>query len=111
MTDYTESNWRLLRHIYSGWVELKSGRLQNIRLPPSHFQALTIAAKRKQLGQRPRIDDSLLHAIGNWLHSDEYGAWRNPNSNMLYKGNNKELWAEFCEASVDYPLQKAKLSL
>ncbi len=108
MTDHTEANWRLLRHVYSGWVEMKRGRLQNVRLPQRHFEALTLAARTKKLGRRPRSDDdSLIRAIGNWLYSKEYGAWRNTDRGRPYHSNNKELWGAFVAASVDYSLQKA----
>jgi hypothetical protein len=106
-TDHTSANWQILRHVYGGWVELAGGRLKNVRLPVSHFEALTFAARTKPLGRRSRHDDSLRNAIGNWLYSREFGAWRNPNRARGYKGNNKELWAMFLEASTDYSLEKA----
>jgi hypothetical protein len=106
-TDYTVHNWQIVRHVYNGWVKLNGGRLHNIRLPMRHFQALVLAAQTKRFGRRSRQDDSLRNAIGNWLYSREYGAWRNPNRSKPYMGNNKELWEGFVAATQDYSLSQA----
>ena len=106
-TDHTEYNWQMIRHMYSGWVELRKGRLHNVRLPGKHFRALVLAARTKRFGRRPRKDNSLRNAIGNWLYSREYGAWRNSNRSKPYQGRNKELWESFVTATQDYSLRKA----
>jgi 5-methylcytosine-specific restriction endonuclease McrA len=102
--DHTSTNWNLLRHVYEGWVELRNGRLHNLRLPDRHFEALVLAARTKKLGQQERQDNSLRNAIGNWLYSQKFGAWRNPNRTKPYQKNNKELWQKFVDESRDYPL-------
>lgn len=105
--DWTADNWQIIRHVYRGWVEFRAGALHNVRLPEPHFQALVLAARNKRLGRRARQDDSLRNAIGNWLYSTTYGAWRNPNRANKYKGKNKELWESFVAASEDYSLVAA----
>jgi len=105
--DWTADNWQIIRHVYRGWVEFRAGALHNVRLPEPHFQALVLAARNKRLGRRARQDDSLKNAIGNWLCSTTYGAWRNPNRANKYKGKNKELWESFVAASEDYSLVAA----
>ena len=111
-TDHTAENWQIIHHVYDGWVELDGRRLRNIRLPERHFQALLLAARTKLLGgnqsdNHTREDDSLRKAIGNWLNSSEFGAWRNPNGANPYQGNNKQLWKKFVETSRDYSLRQA----
>jgi hypothetical protein len=106
-TDHTASNWQVIRHLYDGWVEFRGGSLHNLRLPLRHFQALVWAARTKRFGRRRRHDDSLSKAIGNWLYSREYGAWRNPNRSRRYKENNKDLWQRFVDATQDYSLSRA----
>ncbi|RPJ51886.1 MAG: hypothetical protein EHM23_33590 [Acidobacteria bacterium] len=105
--DFTAYNWPIIRNIYAGWVEFGHGTLYNVRLPERHFQALVLAARSKPLGRRGRQDDSLRSAIGNWLQSSKYGAWRNPNRSKPYRANNKELWESFVTATEDYSLVAA----
>lgn len=102
--DHTSTNWNLLRHVYEGWVELRQGRLHNLRLPNRHFEALVLAARSKPFGRSVRKDNSMRNAIGNWLCSKEFGAWRNPNRTKRYEKDNKELWKKFVDESRDYPL-------
>jgi hypothetical protein len=103
----TSYNWEIIRHVYDGWVKCDNGVLKNIRLPDAHFRALALAARTKRFGRRPRHDDSLINAVGNWLYSSEFGAWRNPNRSKPYKDNNRELWEDFVEQTPDYSLSKA----
>jgi hypothetical protein len=102
--ELTAYNWPSIRRIYEGRVKLSGGKLENVDLPGRHFKALELAARTKRFGRRPRNDDSLRKAIGNWLYSEEYGAWRNPNRAKPYKKNNKTLWAEFVAATEDKSL-------
>lgn len=108
-TDHTVTNWQVIRCLYEGWVELVDGQLLNIRLPERHFQALVLAARTKLLfGRRVRkMDDHLRNAVGNWLLSREFGAWRNPNSNGPYQADNKQLWADFLAATREQSIAEA----
>jgi hypothetical protein len=105
--DWTKHNWQIVRHVYRGWAERRNGALYNVRLPPSHFKALVLAARTKRFGRRPRQDDSLRKAVGNWLYSTDYGAWRNPNRSRPYKGKSRDLWDDFVAATEDYFLVAA----
>jgi hypothetical protein len=112
--DHTQANWQMIRHVYSAWVKLDGNRLRNLGLDKNHFRALVLACRTKIFGKRDRKDDSLLNAIGNWLYSREFGAWRNPNRDKPYdRGRtNKERWDEFCcrlcAESRDYSLRRAR---
>ena len=107
MNRMTACNWRIIRHMYEDWARLHGDTLENVELDERHFQALVLAAGTKRFGIRTRQDDSLRNAIGNWLYSHEYGAWRNPNRSRPYRGRNKELWAKFVAATKDYSLSQA----
>jgi len=112
MSDYTIENWRLLRHVYSGWVRLENQQLHNGgkrgQLHSKHFRALKRAAKNKPLGRRDRRDDNLLNAIGNWLYSIEDGAWRNPNRDLKYGKGNKQIWQDFIIEAPNESLRRAR---
>ena len=97
--DLTAQNWLNIRPLYEGWVELHGNELINLRLPERHFKALELAARTKRFSRRPRHDGNLRAAIGNWLCSEKYGSWRNPNREKPYKGNNRQLWADFLAAT------------
>jgi hypothetical protein len=105
--DHTAANWQVLSHIYGGWVTFREGQLCNIHLPRRHFLALKLAARTKPLCRRSRKDDSLRNAVGNWLYTPEFGAWRNTNFTRRYKEDNQRLWAEFLDSSVDSSLEQA----
>ena len=94
--DWTTENWQIIRHVYKGWAEFQTGGLHNVRLPQRHFDALCLAARTKPFGRRPRSDDSLRNAIGNWLYSNRYGAWRNPNETKPYKGKEQGHVGRLC---------------
>ena len=109
MANFTKANWQIIRHVYSGWVELDGDQLRNARrLPDRHFQALALACRTKTFGNRDRGDDSLRNAIGNWLYSRKFGAWRNPNRDKRYKDSNKDLWEKFCAEGEDFSLRRAR---
>ena len=105
--DYTTPNWWIISRIYGTLVKLDGAQLRNQRLPDRHFRALVLAARNKPFGRRPRKDDSLRNALGNWLYSERYGAWRNPNRSRPYKENNRELWQEFVATTRDSSLRTA----
>jgi hypothetical protein len=106
-TDHTLQNWQIIHHVYDGWVKLDANRLQNIKLPNDHFQALVLAARTKPFRGRSRADNSLRNAVGNWLYTREFGAWRNPNRAKPYQGDNKRLWQEFIAKTPEYSLREA----
>jgi len=99
--DLTAYNWPSIRSVYERYVKLNGVKLEKVNLPERHFRALELAARRKRFGRRSRADHNLIKAIGNWLYSEEYGAWRNPNRTKPYKPNNKELWADFVAGISD----------
>lgn len=102
-------NWKVIHHVYDGFVECTEYGLKNIVLPKRHFDVLNHVAKQKLFfkGRLRKDDDSLRKAIGNWLYTEEFGAWRNPNKEHPYKANNQYLWQDFQEKSRDYSLEKA----
>lgn len=102
-------NWAVIHHVYDGFVECTGSELKNIILPRRHFDVLNHVITRKVFfrGRLRQDDDSLRKAIGNWLYTEEFGAWRNPNKEHPYKANNQDLWQDFQEKSRDYSLTRA----
>lgn len=110
-TDLTVSNWRIIQLLYDGFVELAGNQLRNIKLPFEHFRALALVARTKPFGRRVRnADDNLLKAVGNWLYTQEFGAWRNTNSARPYGPKNKELWQNFDDEITRLRRDKITLS-
>jgi len=54
-----------------------------------------------------RKEDSLRDAIGNWLYTKKFGAWRNTNKLKRYKESNQELWGQFRDETQDYSMRDA----
>ena len=100
-------NWAVINHVYDGLVECTESGLKNISLDPRHYDVLNHVIQRKLFKGRSRIEDSLRMAIGNWLYTEEFGAWRNPNRERPYKANNRELWQDFQKQRRDYSLSQA----
>jgi hypothetical protein len=109
MQSIIEYNWNIIFHLYKDHVALVDGILKNIKLPQRHFDALceVIWLKKFYSWNMLRKDDSLRNAVGNWLYTRKYGSWRIPNRAMPYKENNKELWQNFCDETIDYSMSEA----
>lgn len=109
MKSLTENNWRIISHVYKNHVALENGRFKNLKLPSRHFAALSEVIWTRNFCpmNRLRKEDSLRDAIGNWLYTEKFGAWRNPNKSHPYKENNKELWSQFCNETQDYSMREA----
>jgi hypothetical protein len=109
MESFVEYNWSVIRHVYKGHVDLVNGELKNIKLHPSHFAALKEVIQYKKFcpNNRFRVEDSLRDAIGNWLYTEKFGSWRNPNKARPYKDDNKNIWQKFCKESQDYSMKRA----
>lgn len=108
-TNKLKENWAVIHHVYDGFVEYTETGLKNISLHRRHFDALNQVVQRSIFykGRLRKDDDSLIRAIGNWLYTDEFGAWRNPNKARPYKANNKDIWKDFLDESSDYSMEKA----
>lgn len=67
--DYAEHNWNVVKHVFQNYVTFSNGRLVNVCLNPTIFEALSHALHKKRFCPKGRLraDDSLILAIGNWL--------------------------------------------